>query len=129
MSPPSKKRTTGSSGIGEMPNPMLQNFNPEMVGSLGEAGSAYLRGVVTLNQEITDFINRRLEHDADLSHALGKCKDWKEAAELQQNWFREASEEYAHSAKNLMELTTRIMNETWAPLQRQQEKEVESAES
>ncbi|MDX1529461.1 MAG: phasin family protein [Gammaproteobacteria bacterium] len=129
MSPPSKKRTAGSSGIGEIPNPMLQNFNPEMMGNLGEVGSAYLRGVVTLNQEINAFINKRLEHDAELSRALGKCKDWKEAAELQQNWFREASEEYAASAQKLMEMTTRIMNETWAPLQRQQQKEIDSAES
>ena len=129
MSPPSKKQTGASFKAGEIPNPMLQNFNPEMVGNLGEAGSAYLRGVVTLNQEITNFINKRLEHDAELSRALGKCKDWKEAAELQQNWFREASEEYAASAQKLMELTTRIMNETWAPLQRQQEKAVDTAES
>lgn len=93
MSPPSKRQSTASSTGGEIPSPMLQNFNPEMIGSLGEAGSAYLRGVVSLNQEITGFINKRLEHDADLSRALGKCKDWKEAAELQQKWFREASEE------------------------------------
>lgn len=116
MSPPSKRQSAASSRAGASANPALPSFNTEMVGTLGEAGSAYLRGVVTLNQEITDFINKRLEHDAELSRALGKCKDWKEATELQQSWFREASEEYAHSAKTLMELTTRIMNETWAPL-------------
>ncbi len=127
MSPPSKRQSTSSSNLGEFPNPMMKNLNPEMLGTLGEAGSAYLRGVVTLNQEITNFINKRLEHDAELSRALGKCKDLKEAAELQQNWFREASEEYATSAKTLMELTNKIMNETWAPLQGQQEKKTDTA--
>lgn len=128
MSPPSKSQSSGSSKAGAGANPALPSFNPEIAGNLGEAGSAYLRGVVTLNREITDFINKRLEHDAELSHKLGKCKDWKEATELQQNWFREASEEYAHSAKTLMELTTRIMNETWAPLQRGRDEDSDAAE-
>lgn len=129
MSPPNKRRPSASSKSGEVQNPMLQNFNPEMIGSLGEVGSAYLRGVVTLNQEVNEFINKRLEHDAELTRALGKCKDWTEAAELQQNWFREASEEYAANAKKLMEMTTQLMNETWAPLQHQQQKETDTAES
>ncbi|HSS65156.1 MAG TPA: phasin family protein [Gammaproteobacteria bacterium] len=129
MSPPSKSQSAASSRAGASASPALPSFNTEMAGTLGEAGSAYLRGVVTLNQEITDFINKRLEHDAELSRKLGKCKDWKEATELQQNWFREASEEYAHSARTLMELTTRIMNETWAPLQRKAGEDTGSAES
>lgn len=121
MSPPSKSQSAASSKAGASANPAIPSFNTEMIGSLGEVGSAYLRGVVTLNQEVTDFINKRLEHDAELSRSLGKCKDWKEATELQQNWFREASEEYASSAKTLMELSTKIMNETLAPLQRKED--------
>lgn len=129
MSARSKGQSAASSQAGAGANPVLPGLNMEMMGTLGEAGSAYLHGVVSLNQEIAGFINKRLEHDAELSRALGKCKDWKEATELQQNWFREASEEYASSARTLMELSTKIMNETWAPLQRSEQKDVETAES
>jgi hypothetical protein len=129
MSPRSKGQSAASSQAGASANPYMPGLNTEMMGTLGEAGSAYLRGVVTLNQEITGFINKRLEHDAELSRALGKCKDWKEATELQQSWFREASEEYASSARTLVELSTRIMNETWAPLQHAEHKGSDSEES
>jgi hypothetical protein len=118
-----------ASNKGQTAAPVMPALNTEMMGTLGEAGSAYLRGVVSLNQEIAGFINKRLEHDAELSRALGKCKDWKEATELQQNWFREASEEYASSARTLMELSSRIMSETWAPLQRSEEKLSDTAKS
>ena len=129
MSPPAKRRSSAPSKTGEQYNPFAPNMSGEMLGPLGEAGSAYLRGVVSLNREITNFINKRLEHDAELSRALGQCKDWQEAAELQQGWFREASEEYAANARKLMEMTTQLMNETWAPLQRQQKEEADTAES
>ena len=129
MSARSKGQSATSSKAGTSANPVMPALNTEMMGTLGEAGGAYLRGVASLNQEITGFINKRLEHDAELSRALGKCKDWKEATELQQSWFREASEEYASSARTLMELSTRIMNETWAPLQRGEDKDTDSAES
>ncbi len=116
MSPPTKPQSSATKKISESANPLLSNVSGEMMGTLGEAGSAYLRGVVTLNREIADFVSKRLETDAELSRKLGQCKDLKEAAELQQSWFREASEEYAANARTLMEMTTRIMNETWAPL-------------
>lgn len=94
----------------------LPTFDSAMLGTLGEAGSAYLRGVASLNREIGEFINKRLEHDAELGRALGQCKDWQEAAELQQAWMREASEEYAANARTLMEMTNRLLDATWTPL-------------
>lgn len=127
MSPPAKSRSTASSKAGEPVNPFMPNMSGEMIGNLGEAGNAYLRGVVSLNREVTSFINKRLEHDAEYSRALGKCKDWKEATELQQAWFREASEEYAENARTLMEMTTKLMNETWAPLRQHEDAESESS--
>lgn len=116
MSPPTKTQSSAAPKASESANPLLPNVSGEMMGTLGEAGSAYLRGVVSLNREIADFVSKRLEHDAEFSRKLGQCKDWKETGELQQNWFREASEEYAANARTLMELTTRIMNDTLAPL-------------
>ena len=121
MSPPAKSRSTASAQQSELKNPFVPQMNDQMMGALGEVGNAYLRGVVSLNQEVTSFINKRLEHDAEFSRALGKCKDWKEATELQQAWFREASEEYAANARTLMEMTTKLMNETFAPLRQHDE--------
>ncbi len=105
----------------ESSNPLLADFTGEMMGTLSEASSAYLNGVASLNREIVEFINKRLEHDAELGRALGQCKDWKEAAELQQAWVREASQEYAANARTLMEMTTKLMHDTWSPLRRQGE--------
>lgn len=116
MSSTTKNQGAAASRHAESAGASFPAVNEEMAGHLGETGSAYLRGVVSLNREIVEFVNKRLEHDAELSRELGRCRDWKEAAELQQNWFREASEEYAASARKLMELTTRIVNDTWAPL-------------
>lgn len=127
MSPPAKSRSSATLKAGEQMNPFAPNMSGEMMGTLGEAGNAYFRGVVSLNREVANFINKRLEHDAEFSRALGKCKDWKEATELQQNWFREASEEYAANARTLMEMTTKLMNETWAPLRQYEDAESKSS--
>lgn len=118
MSPPNKTQAPASTESSVIDNPFTTQINSEIAGTLGEAGSIYLQGVLELNREIASFINKRLEHDAELTRSLGQCKDWQEITELQQNWFREAAEEYANNAKTLMGLTTRIMNDTFAPLRR-----------
>lgn len=118
MSPPAKIQNTAKAKAGGCPNPLSSGLNGEMMDTLGEAGSAYLRGMVSINRELIDFIGKRLDHDAELSRALGQCREWKEAAELQQAWIRDASEEYAENVSKLMRLTTKMMNDTWAPLKK-----------
>ena len=116
MSTSAKNPSAASDKTGEMESPFSHHFNEAFAESLGEAGSAYLRGIITLNREITNFINKRLEHDAELSRALGECKDMQQMTQIQQNWLREATMEYAENARSLMELGSKIVKDAWAPL-------------
>ncbi len=76
---------------------------------------AYASGVAQLNGELMGFANTRMNRDVELSHALSKCDSWPNAVGLQQDWARQATQEYLAEASKLMELASKVATESWEP--------------
>ena len=62
--------------------------------AMTQAGQAYVEGIVELNRELAHFVQARWQRDLELGQSLAKCRDWNEAAELQQDWVQTATQEY-----------------------------------
>jgi hypothetical protein len=78
---------------------------------------AYVSGLAAMNAELMGFINTRLNHDAEFNAALAKCNNWTQAAGMQQEWLQQAAREYIAESGRLMEVATKVANETWTPVQ------------
>lgn len=95
---------------------MMAAFNGTAMEISTQAFQAYANGLATLNAEIMGFVNKRLQHDADLGRALSKCQNWNQAVEVQQEWAQKASEEYLAEASKLMETASTVARENWEPI-------------
>lgn len=115
---PSKSNTTPATsqeGAAEQLDRMAA-FNGEAMEVFVQACQAYVSGVATLNGELMGFVNTRLNHDAELSQALSQCGNWSDAANLQQNWAQQATQEYLAEANRLTELASKVAKESWEPV-------------
>jgi len=94
-------------------------FNDVAMDFFSRAGGAYFQGASALNGEVVKFVSTRLNHDAELGQSLAKCRNWNEAAELQQGWVQTTTQEYLAEAGKLFELATKMTFDSWKPLQEQ----------
>lgn len=81
-----------------------------MMGSVAAASQSYLNALTELNEELMGFANRRLASTTEAQNSLKDCKTWEEAIQVQQDWMRDAGEQYSEELQRLMELTTRTMS-------------------
>lgn len=96
----------------------------ERMGALGgaafeifsQACRAYTTGVAQLNGELMNFVDSRLSRDAKLGNALSKCHDWSDAVDLQQDWARQATQDYLAETSKLMELGSMVARDSWQPV-------------
>ena len=81
-----------------------------------QACQAYAIGFAAVNGELINFVNARLKHNVELGEALARCRNWTDAATLQQDWAQTASEEYLAEASRLMEVASKVTKDSWKPL-------------
>lgn len=110
-----KTSASASTTVGE-PLEQVAQLNGAAMEVFTQACQAYAGGLATWNSEIMSFMNRRLQHDADLGRALAKCENWEQASAVQQDWTRKASTEYLAEAGKLMEFASKAAKDDWQPV-------------
>ena len=81
-----------------------------------QACQAYAVGMATLNSEVVSFVNARVNQDVELGQALCRCGKWLDAMDLQQNWARQATQEYLGEANWLIDLASKVAKDNWDPI-------------
>ena len=81
-----------------------------------QACQAYAVGMATLNSEVVSFVNARVNQDVELGQALCRCGKWLDAMDLQQNWARQATQEYLGEASWLIDLASKVAKDNWDPI-------------
>lgn len=87
---------------------MLASANGAFVKALAKASQTYIEGVGELTREFSEFLNVRLQHDVELGETMCNCKDWSQVAEAQQEWARQAGEEYLAEAQKIADLSMKM---------------------
>lgn len=77
---------------------------------------AYAVGMATLNSEVMSFVNARVNQDVELGQALCRCGNWSDAMDLQQDWMRQATQEYLDEAGRFIDLASQVAKNNWDPI-------------
>lgn len=86
-------------------------FQGPFVEATSQAVGRYVEGIAELNQEMTRFVAGRLRYDAEFGHALTGCGSLVQAAEMQQEWMKKATDDYLAEAQRLGEIGQKIVTE------------------
>lgn len=86
----------------------LAAANGAFVKAMAKASQSYIEGVGELTREFSDFLNTRLKHDVELGETMSSAKDWGQVAEAQQEWVRQAGEEYMAEAQKIVDLSMKL---------------------
>ena len=79
----------------------------------------YLCAATEINKELMEFITRRWARDAQLGEALAHCEKMEDVLQLQQDWIRQSSEEYADEARRMIVIMSQIGGQHWLPMTEQ----------
>lgn len=71
---------------------------------LGRSGEVYGRLFAGVHDEVTTFLQKRLDANMEAARAWTACRDVNEALELQQNWLRSAITHYSDQGVRMSEL-------------------------
>lgn len=108
---------------------MLASANGAFVKALAKASQDYVEGVGALTREFSNFLNVRFQHDAELGEAMAASKDWSQVAEAQQEWARQAGEEYLAEAQKIADLSMKMASNGTSHLAEQAMQAAEKVES
>ena len=87
---------------------MLASANGAFVKAMAKASQSYVDGIGEITREFSDFLNTRLKHDVELGETMSSAKDWGQVAEAQQEWVRQAGEEYMAEAQKIVDLSMKL---------------------
>lgn len=77
---------------------------------------AYTTGAASMNAEVMSFINTRLSRNVELGEAVSKSDNWTGIVNAQQEWARQATQDYFAEASKLVQLTAKLTQESWEPV-------------
>ena len=98
----------GAAGTQGMPN-------GEALAAMMRANQVLLEGMTAMQREIMEFGSARLRQDLETQEELKNCKDLQEAFRMQAEFAQKAMQQYAEEMSKLVELSTKIGRECWAP--------------
>ena len=107
-------RQVKTPGNGE--SDLMMAMNGAALDAFARACRASFCGWAEVNSEVANFMAKRFRHDAELNAALARCESWEDAVTLQNDWAREAAEEYIEEASRLMEMTSKMASDQWKPV-------------
>lgn len=85
------------------------------IGIASRACETYVKRLMDVNAEAMNFVSARLRQDVELGESFARCKSWTDVSNLQQAWGRKAVEDYMSMSKKIMELTSQMADNPWAP--------------
>jgi len=94
-------------------------FNGAAAETFARSCEACTNGTATLSAEMMSFVNTRLDRDIELGEAVTKCENFAGVLNLQQEWARHATQDYLAEASKLVQLATKLTQETWEPVYEQ----------
>lgn len=84
----------------------LGAFGGELAESYMKASQTFLQNAFDMNQEIMRFASERFTADVAAIQALSKCANWQDAANLQSEFLRSATEAYQAEFNKLVQQST-----------------------
>ena len=94
-------------------------FNGAAAKTFARSCEACTNGTATLSAEIMSFLNTRMGRDMEFGEAVTQCENLAGVLNLQQEWARQATQDYFAEASKFVQLATKLTQESWEPLYEQ----------
>jgi hypothetical protein len=85
--------------------------------ALLRANEVFLRGLGSWYEEMSRFINGRVQHTVETSESLKRCRSASEALDTQREFARATSERYFEQGAKLLNIAARTAKESLEPVQ------------
>jgi hypothetical protein len=107
---PSMTKHVHHSNPSAAPTPFLAApwFNVPMVDALTRAGESCTKACQAWQEEVVRFTASRLECDSELGRKLVACRNWADAAKLQQDWAAITAQDYLNEANRMTQLASKF---------------------
>jgi|TARA_R110002012_G_scaffold314625_1_gene527540 hypothetical protein len=89
----------------------LSALNGSLVRAVERSSEIMAKSAQTLPKEMGEFIGRRVHKDASFYGQCANCEDFGKFIEIQQNWWKQASEDYAKQANQIISLSQSLATE------------------
>jgi hypothetical protein len=73
------------------------------------SGRAVLDGMTKMQQEVANFVSKRIAHDLEAQQEMLGCRNFDELQEVQTRFFRTAVDHYTAETKRLMRLGSEVV--------------------
>jgi phasin family protein len=93
-----------------------QRFNKETIHAYGESVAIAGKAIQSINADVSDYLEKSMEHAIATTKAIMSCKSFPEALEIQTNFASQALAGYFGYLAKLSELATASAKESLAPL-------------
>jgi hypothetical protein len=81
----------------------------EAVKAAGSRGRAVLNGMAKMQEEITSFVSKRIQHDLEAQQEIFRCRNFDELQAVQSRFFRTTMEHYSDETQRLMQLGSEVV--------------------
>lgn len=110
-----QRRAAATTPMPGLPLPEAGEWPAATLDDVANAGQAYINGIAAVNQEIAGFLQARLQHDIALGESLARCRTLADATRVQNDWLKQAHDDYTAESHKLFELGSSLMRASLAP--------------
>ncbi len=110
---PDQVKTSELEAVSAFADHFPQQYGTALV-MMSQACQGYMEGALKLNQEMADFMRRRLEQDVSFGQKLSSAEHVEDAVSLQQDWMKAASSDYLAETTKLYCICMEAASQSWA---------------
>jgi hypothetical protein len=88
---------------------MVMISHTEAMQATGSGGRAVMDGLTKMQQDVADFVSKRIRHDLETQQELLSCRNFDDLQKVQTRFFRTAMEHYSDETKRLMHLSSEVV--------------------
>ncbi len=91
--------------------------NTEALDALAKMNRTMLDSMASLQREVMEFGNARLNRDLEHQEALSQCTNMQEAMQAHSDFAQQAMQHYADEMAKLLNLSAKVSRECWSPFE------------
>jgi hypothetical protein len=88
---------------------MVMISHTEAMQATGSGGKAVMDGLTKMQQDVTDFVSKRIRHDLETQQELLSCRNFDDLQKVQARFFHVTTEHYTEETKRLMRLASEVV--------------------
>jgi hypothetical protein len=113
----------------DLPLPEVGEWPAATFDDVANASQAYINGIAAVNREIASFLQARFQHDIALGESLARCRTLADASKVQNDWLKQAHDDYTAESHKLFELGSSLMRASSAPAAATRSAKADTSES